>query len=177
VRPATALTSVARHTIRAAAQHVRSPAEVLRWVHQAVLAYDPTTYCTACYGVLSVTADGRADRFEFALGGHAQPIFASAAGPTAPIGTPGTLLGMVPAPQFTNYTVELHGGDMLFLYTDGLTDAPAGEAVEADELVILVNDGRDGSPSELADRIRKVIDVRRPVGGGDDTALLIVKVS
>lgn len=173
---AAALTSVARHTIRAAAQHVTSPSEVLRWVHQAVLAYDPTTFCTACYGVMTVNADGHPERFEFALGGHAQPLLASSDGSVRSIGISGTLLGMVPAPTFADDVVELRSGDMLLLFTDGLTDAPAGEAMEVEELQLLLKEGRAGSPNELAERIRTLIDARRPVGGGDDTALLIVKV-
>ncbi|MCU1345583.1 MAG: Two component signal transduction histidine kinase, partial [Acidimicrobiia bacterium] len=122
---AAALTSVARHTIRAAAQHLTSPAKVLRWVHDAVLAFDPTTYCTACYGVLRLGPDGVPNRFEFALGGHAGPLLVSRDDDVPrSIGAPGTLLGMISDPVIVDSVVDLHPGDMLFLYTDGFTDAP-----------------------------------------------------
>ncbi|MCU1346691.1 MAG: Magnesium or manganese-dependent protein phosphatase, partial [Acidimicrobiia bacterium] len=175
---AAALTSVARHTIRAAAQHVDSPAGVLRWVHEAVLAFDPTTYCTACFGVLRLGPDGVPDRFEFALGGHAGPLLVSSDDDAPPrsIGVPGTLLGMISDPVIVDSVVDLHPGDMLFLYTDGFTDAPNGQALDLAELAALLADGRCSAPDQLADRIRLVLDHRRTVGAGDDTALMLVKV-
>ena len=45
---AAALTALTRHTIRAAARHVSSPAGVLRWAHEAIeAAHHGATYATA----------------------------------------------------------------------------------------------------------------------------------
>jgi serine phosphatase RsbU (regulator of sigma subunit) len=173
---AAALTGLVRHTIRAAARHTDSPAEVLQWVHQAVVAYDPSTFCTACYGVLSLRSDGGPLQFEFALGGHAQPLIASADGSVGPVGTSGSLLGMVVDPVITDVAVDLRPGDMLFLYTDGLTDTAPSRAVDVAELEKLVSDGRDDGPDAVASAIEAAMNGRRPVASGDDTALLIVKV-
>ena len=68
---AAALTGVIRNTIRAAARHLRSAEEVLRWTHEAILTYGSDTYCTACFAFLDVDDDGSA-RLELALGGHPQ---------------------------------------------------------------------------------------------------------
>jgi serine phosphatase RsbU (regulator of sigma subunit) len=63
----------------------------------------------------------------------------------------------------------------LVFYTDGLTDAPAQQAVTVDELSTLLQlDGQQ--PIEgLADSIRALKRGRRPLGSGDDTALVILR--
>lgn len=41
------------------------------------------------------------------------------------VGEPGTLLGYVPDANFTETHISLLGGEILMLYTDGLTEAAA----------------------------------------------------
>ena len=56
----------------------------------------------------------------------------SAPGPLAPgqapttIGPPGLLLGMTGAARWEQSEIELHAGDTLLFYTDGVTDTPSG---------------------------------------------------
>jgi serine phosphatase RsbU (regulator of sigma subunit) len=79
-------------------------------------------------------------------------------------------------PSLVTSTVDLHPGDTLVFYTDGLTDAPADQAVSVEELTSLL-EHQGGQPIEqLADSIRAVKRHRRPLGSGDDTALLIIRL-
>ena len=61
------------------------------------------------------------------------------------------------------------------MYTDGLTDAPADQAVTVEELTALLEDDGDQPIEDLADSIRALKRHRRPLGSGDDTALLILR--
>jgi serine phosphatase RsbU (regulator of sigma subunit) len=170
---AAALTGVTRHTIRAAARHLRSPAEVLWWTHEAIRGFGAATYCTVCFAYLTVN-DGRVT-FEVAVGGHPLPVRCRANGVVETIGVPGTVLGLL-EPKLTSATTELDDGDTVVLYTDGITDAPPGEAVPIEELFDVVRAHRDNDPEELADAIRVSIEAHRPIGRGDDTALLVLRV-
>lgn len=170
---AAALTGLARHTIRAAARHGNSASEVLRAVHTALSDQIPPTFCTACF--LYVRPDGATGHtITISLGGHPQPILRHRDGSVTMLGTAGTLLGMI-EPELHDATVSVGPGDLLLLYTDGLTDAPGEQAVPIEEVIdLLAMDGHD-SVEHLADEIRVLKRTRRPSGSADDTALLVIR--
>lgn len=59
------------------------------------------------------------------LAGHPSPILLSPDGVVETVGEPGTLLGYVPDALFVEQPISLLGGEILMLYTDGLTEAAA----------------------------------------------------
>jgi Stage II sporulation protein E (SpoIIE) len=170
---AAALTGLARHTLRAAARHPGTPVDVLRAVHQAMRDHRPATFCTACFAYIYPT-DGASFRVELSLGGHPQPLLHHRSGAVESVGALGMLLGMM-EPTLSTTVLELEPGETLVFYTDGLTDAPAEEAVSEEELATLLTLEGDRPIEELADSIRALKRGRRPQGSGDDTALLIVR--
>ncbi len=170
---AAALTGLARHTLRDAARHSTSPVEVLKAVHQALRDHSPPTFCTACFAFITPRADG-SNRIELSLGGHPQPLLRRADGSVEPVGQRGTLLGMI-EPDLSTTVVELRHGDLFLLYTDGLTDAPSSQAVSVEELTAVLEMAGNQPIEQLADGIRVLKRRRRPLGSGDDTALLIVR--
>jgi serine phosphatase RsbU (regulator of sigma subunit) len=62
------------------------------------------------------------------------------------------------------------------LFTDGLTDSPQNTAVTMAEVESLHASAPSRTPDEIADGIQRLIEARRPLGSGDDTALLIIRV-
>ena len=170
---AAALTGLARHTLRAAARHSSSPAEVLRAVHEALHEHQPVTFCTACFAFLT-PLDGGRYRIEMSLGGHPQPLLRRGDGAVEAVGTIGMLLGMLD-PTLSTATIDVNPGDTLVLYTDGLTDAPANKAVSVDELSSLLRSDGEQPIEQLADSIRALKRGRRPQGSDDDTAILILR--
>jgi serine phosphatase RsbU (regulator of sigma subunit) len=169
---AAALTGVTRHTIRAAARHLESPADVLGWTYEAISAYSGETYATVCFAFLSID-DARAE-LDIALGGHPGPLLWRADGSVEVLGTSGTVLGLV-EPHVTRQRYELRRGDTVVFYTDGITDAPSGQALSLDELQEAVRGSAASSPDAMADAIRASVERRRPGGSGDDTAMLIIQ--
>ncbi len=171
---AAALTGVTRHTIRVAARHLVSPADVLRWTYEAIDAYDAETYATVCFAFL-VLDDGRAE-LDVALGGHPGPLVCRADGTVEALGTEGTVLGLI-EPRVTRTRHPLHPGDTVVFYTDGVTDAAGDQAMTLAELRDTIRQSAGASPGETADNIRASVERRRPGGSMDDTALLIVHLA
>ena len=170
---AAALTGLARHTLRAAARNSTSPTEVLLAVHQALRDHRPATFCTACFAYIAHHGTDSL-RVQLSLGGHPQPLLRHRDGRVESVGTLGTLLGMI-EPTVATTVVDLEPGDTFVFYTDGLTDAPAEGAVSVEELAALLTIEGDQPIEQLADTIRALKRARRPLGSGDDTALLILR--
>lgn len=196
---AAVVSSLARHTARAAALHVPDPRDVLRWVHEAVSSEREGRSCTVAYGVIEVAGDdeptgaGGGARIALALGGHPQPLLVRSPGHRSgsgsrreaegaerargivAIGRPGTLLGMV-EPSFHLEEVELAPGDLLAFYTDGITDAPRGRGLDVEELGRLLVEHREQELDELGARVKAALDERRGPVAFDDTALLLLRI-
>jgi len=111
---------------------------------------------------------------KIAAGGHPLPVVVSG-GKARFVGTPGSLLGVVAAPNFVEDDVVLEPGDWLVLYTDGVTDEPGPAALDADELLALLEETVHGSADDTAERLERAllqrcVNVRR-----DDIALILVR--
>ncbi len=117
---AAVLASVARYTVRAEAIKARDAVAVLFRLHEALLRYQPGTFCTAVFAVIE-RVDGRF-RIAFASGGHPAPIHRHHER-TEAIVIGGSIVGMINNPHFTSATVTLEPGDLVVLYSDGVTEA------------------------------------------------------
>ncbi|MGH3209238.1 MAG: PP2C family protein-serine/threonine phosphatase, partial [Trebonia sp.] len=122
---AAVVTALARYTVRAEALHVSSPAAVLTGLHQALLTYYPQTFITVLYLLLDPVQEGH--RLTMATGGHPLPLCRRADGRVETLGRPGSFLGMEEAAMVTESTAVLNPGDMVVLYTDGVTEAHTGD--------------------------------------------------
>lgn len=94
--------------------------------------------------------------------------------PVVPAGPPGALLGVFPAPEPHATTVELRPGDLLLLYTDGLTDHRGPRGLTEDRLVELLST-RPALAEQLASHVEAVL-TRTASHADDDTAFLVVRV-
>jgi sigma-B regulation protein RsbU (phosphoserine phosphatase) len=123
---AAVVTALARYTVRAEALHVSSPAAVLTGLHQALLTYYPQTFITVLYLLLEQVNEGT--RLTMATGGHPLPLCRRADGSIETLGRPGSFLGMEETASVSEATATLNPGDMVVLYTDGVTEAHEGDA-------------------------------------------------
>jgi serine phosphatase RsbU (regulator of sigma subunit) len=169
---AAALTGLARHNVRAAARHTKTIVEPLSWLHEAMLDTPGPEYCTALYGTLQ-RVDGGV-RFSFASGGHPLPLRVRHDGTVIRLGAPGTALGLIPNVRFAVTTEQLESGDLLVLYTDGVTDTreePLDDAGVQALFASCVADDLEGIAANVARRLR-AIRARQE----DDIALLLIRV-
>jgi phosphoserine phosphatase RsbU/P len=122
---AAVVTALARYTVRAEALHVSSPAAVLAGLHRALLSYYPETFCTVLFLLLDPVPEGH--RLTMATGGHPLPLCRRADGRVETLGRPGRFLGMEETPNVSESAAVLSPGDMMALYTDGVTEAHDGD--------------------------------------------------
>jgi serine phosphatase RsbU (regulator of sigma subunit)/PAS domain-containing protein len=121
---AAAVTALARYTIRTAAARRRSPAAILSWLNADMSRADLAgRFCTVACVHLDISRP--AIRATVACGGHPPPLLRRADGAVEDLGVPGTLLGLVRDPHLEDARAELHAGDALVLFTDGITEARA----------------------------------------------------
>ena len=171
-----ALTSIARHTVRAAARHGQDHTEVMDWLNEAVLKSDRDLFCTACYATVSRNEDrdGEGWSLRVVSAGHPLPIVVTA-GHAATVGRPGTLLGVFESISTSVGAVTLGPGDVVVFYTDGITDLPPPWGITADRLRALVAPlHAKGSAQGVADGIRTEYVRRVPEAHRDDDAALVV---
>ncbi|HEY1653792.1 MAG TPA: SpoIIE family protein phosphatase [Candidatus Tumulicola sp.] len=115
---AAAIMSKMRHAMGMAPMHQHDPARVLDAAEWFLRKRYPDAIVTAFVGVVS--PDRRSLRFAGA--GHPRPILRRA-GALAELGTDGLPLGLRHlAPPEQSHSIDLQDGDVLTLYTDGLTE-------------------------------------------------------
>jgi PAS domain S-box-containing protein len=117
---AAALTSLVRHTLRAAAEFRESPAELLSFVDATLKKRPSLSVCTA----LCVALAG--DSATIAAGGHPLPLYLTGDG-VRELGAHGPLLGAFPGARWRDATTTLAPGSTLLAYTDGITEARDGQ--------------------------------------------------
>jgi sigma-B regulation protein RsbU (phosphoserine phosphatase) len=145
--PASLLMAICRTNLHQIAPRHASPARVLTELNCALSAdIENGLYVTMLYAVID-TASGTVT---FARAGHELPLFAridNVSGAFLPsfVGSEGMPLGMVPDELFATVIVDhiepFNPGDVLVLYTDGVTEAPN-------------EDDKEFSGARLADAVR-----------------------
>jgi serine phosphatase RsbU (regulator of sigma subunit) len=117
-------------------------------------------------------------RLSFTNAGHNAPLIVRRDGTVEPLETGGLLLGVFPEACYQRGEVRLDPGDLLAMYTDGVTEAwsPEGDMFSEDRLVETLVRHRDQGATELHDRI--LAEVRTFQQGrppDDDLTLVLLK--
>jgi len=172
---AAAVTALARHTLRAAAAYEPRPGAVLALLHRALReARDDGRFCTVAYCDFELR-DGGA-RMVLACGGHPLPLVLRRSGAVEPVGRLGTLLGTDVEPVLHDVAVDLAAGDLVVLYTDGVTEVRSGqeERFGLRDLAGLLAGCEGMHPDGLAQRIEDAVLEAADGRPRDDIAVLVV---
>jgi serine phosphatase RsbU (regulator of sigma subunit) len=115
-------------------------------------------------------------RVVWADGGHPPAFVRHADGRMELLGPTGPLLGAIATAEYEERACDLGEGDLVVLYTDGVTEARRGNKFFGEER-LRESLTEDGSPQNVADRV--LGDVRRFVRGDirDDVAVLSVMLT
>jgi serine phosphatase RsbU (regulator of sigma subunit) len=172
---AASVTALARHTLRAAAAYESRPSAVLGLLHRALReARDDGRFCTVAYCDLELRPRGA--RMVLSCGGHPLPLVLRQSGDVEPVGRLGTLLGTDVEPVLRDVAVELAPGELVVLYTDGVTEVRSAqeEVFGVHDLVALLRSCAGMHPDSVAQRIQDA--VLEAAGGRprDDIAVLVV---
>ncbi|WP_411104305.1 SpoIIE family protein phosphatase [Streptomyces sp. cmx-4-9] len=174
---AAALTGLVRHTARAARRWNPDPRSALQAVNTAILADSPANrFCTAAYAELDMTTTPV--RLRLALGGHPHPLLRRADGTIVPLGRAGTFLGILADPVLHTTEDELHPGDLLLMYTDGVTERRSGSAMLGEQGVRDVLAGtRHSSAADTVTALEHAVTAYASTPPGDDFAVIALRIS
>ncbi|MGN6187598.1 MAG: PP2C family protein-serine/threonine phosphatase, partial [Conexibacter sp.] len=173
---AAALTALTRYTTRAAAMHAHEPYAILAQLNEAMLRTG-TDHRFATAFLVRVEPRERHSAVRCASAGHPCALLLRADGAVETLGGPGHPLGIRPAPTFHVAQAELHPGDTLLLYSDGLLDASAPRrSLEPEELgQLLASCDRSEPDALLAELERRVVERCGGAPQRDDVALLALQ--
>lgn len=173
---AAAMTGLARHTIRAAAMQTRKPTRVLAMLNEAMIQSSPNNrFLTVAYSRLR-PAQQRL-HLTVACGGHPLPLIIRGDGVVEAAGRPGTLIGLFPDAEAHERPVDLHPGDAVVFYTDGVTEArsKSGTYGEARLRALLKSCAGLGA-GEILRAIKGSIEDYQEGALRDDVALIVVRM-
>ncbi|MEV7673089.1 GAF domain-containing SpoIIE family protein phosphatase [Streptomyces sp. NPDC088752] len=177
------VSSMARYTVRADAGEADSPADLLGRLNTALLAQGAARFLTAVCTVFEPSPGGLSG--VIALAGHPPALIRRADGRVEPLGTPGTLLGVMDAVHLTDVPFDLAPGDLLLLYTDGATEARSRPGTAPEEARAIFDEedlGAALAASHALDaaatvtHLTTVLDAHHGGWASDDTALLALRV-
>ncbi len=131
-------------------------------------------FVTAVYGVL----DTRNRVFTFSNAGHNPPFVLRKSGEVEFLTDGGLILGIMPDRDYQERPLHIGTGDILVLYTDGVTDSEneKGDQFGTERLVELVRLNKRLPAREIRTRIVTAIDqFRTGDGQPDDLTLVVIK--
>lgn len=172
---AAALTGFIRHTTIAYAREATNPAEVLVQVNQAMLDQDfEGRFATTI--LVHVVLRGSVCECTIATAGHPAGLVRRSGGAVEELGDHGTLLGVFRDPVIPEVSTVLKPGDVLALYTDGLSEARAPDrTVTVAEMSERLRQSSMGVAQDAIDALLELVELDDTVR--DDIAILAVRVA
>jgi sigma-B regulation protein RsbU (phosphoserine phosphatase) len=168
--------AVTRTLFLTESRRIIEPVEVVRSVHNNLMESAASEmFVTAIYGVL----EPETGLFRYVRGGHDYPLWVHANGETQFLGGNGRFLGMWPDPPIEEQQITLETGDVLVIYSDGVTDMANrdSEPFGKDHLASVVKNTRAYDAEHIAQQIYDAVARHRgPAEAFDDFTLLTVRV-
>ena len=173
---AAAMTAAARHAIRALAHVHDSPGEVLAAANEVLLAGDYDERFVSVKLAFIERGEGRV-WVRLAGAGHPGPAVVRADGRVEVLEGDGLPLGLFGGAEPSHQELELDEGDLLFLYTDGVTEARNADQEYFDERLtdaLAATAGRSAAHTVRA--VQELVTAFSDDELLDDVTILAVKV-
>jgi sigma-B regulation protein RsbU (phosphoserine phosphatase) len=172
---AAVVTALARYTCRAAAVEHDDPGRVLTIVNEILLRHTGRRHCTAALARLR-RVNG-AWTITISLAGHPAALVRSGdASEPVEFGRFGSLLGVFAEPVFYLESRSLQAGDVVVLYTDGVTEARREQHMFGEHRLHRLVKHADGSAQKIADVILDEVLRYQRDDPHDDIAVVVVRV-
>lgn len=167
------LMAIANVSLKTALDFDSQPRAVLSLLNRALeRTGDRRSFMTLFYGKL----DPPTGTFAYASAGHPFPLIRRSDGAIEEIGSGGLPLGIRSELPIAPSQAELHSGDLLLLYSDGLPEAtsPSGDAFGYERLQQILAQG--GSAQQVHDRLLAAVDAHRKSEGlRDDLTIVAIE--
>jgi sigma-B regulation protein RsbU (phosphoserine phosphatase) len=170
---AAVVTALARNTLRATTIDHASPAACLRSLNEVMRHYGADRFCTIV--MLRMREIDGEWTGTVASGGHDLPLLRSTTGEVRRVGRYGSLLGVLDAPDLHDEAFRVRPGELLLLFTDGLTEGRRGrELYGHDRVWSMISRAHDSAGSLAQDLLRDVIEFQDGPTS-DDIAMLVLR--
>ena len=156
--PAALFMMITKTLLKNEAQSGASPKSVLESVNNQLLENNEAgMFVTVWFGLYEISTG----KLTAANAGHEYPALKRADGSFALFKDKhGFVMAGMEDVTYSEYTMELHAGDVLFVYTDGVAEATDGndKLYGAERMVAALNQKKDGDARELCETVRADID-------------------
>ncbi len=175
--PAALMMAQIQAIIRSEISNGHSISDMLKNINkQIATSSSAEKYVTLFYAEL----DAATSTFTYSNAGHNYPLLVRKNGQMEMLIAGGPVIGAFPNLEFTSTAVKLESDDLLFLFTDGLSEAMNSDDQEygEDRIRQFVTDRRSFDPHTLVDSILE--DVRKfdpSVPPQDDTTIIAIKMN
>jgi PAS domain S-box-containing protein len=176
---AAALTSLARHTLWAGTLRETGLVEGLELLNRALLGPSGagSRFCTVVVARVCPSDAGGAE-IRLSNAGHPPPLILRDGGAVEPVAGHGMLVGAVPDPVFEEQTLRLDPGDVLLLYTDGVTEVRTSDPRLGERRLVETLEGSRGvSAEEIVRRAEEAAVAIQDGEPRDDMALLALRAA
>ncbi|MDX6481986.1 MAG: phosphoserine phosphatase RsbU/P [Gaiellaceae bacterium] len=171
--PAAMVMAATRSVLRASAQRVVSPGEVLSRVNELMCPDMPAKMFVTClYGVLEPSTG----RFRFANAGHNLPYVRTAEG-TIELRATGMPLGLLPGIVYEETEAVLEPGQVMLLHSDGVAEAHSAESEMFGFPRLLDVVGSRQDKAEVIDRVLTELDRFTPQGWEQEDDITLVALT
>jgi sigma-B regulation protein RsbU (phosphoserine phosphatase) len=170
---AAVITALVRHTLRALSVQQADPSAVLRSLNEVLLAKGTERFCTVVLARLRL--EGGAWWATLASGGHPLPLRRSGAGDLRPVGAHGSLVGVLPEVVFHDTRFRLDPGDLLVMYTDGVTEGRSGDEFYGEQRLLRSVVEHHGAVKPAEEILGDVLEFQQG-SARDDIAVVAVRV-
>src|SRR5579864_38612 len=159
--------------VRAFAAEYFPPSRVCAQINSVLFTNTASDkFVTLFYGVL----DARTRSLQYTNAGHPRPLIVHSSGKTTRLENGGALLGVFPNWAYEDSIVELEPGDLLLLFTDGITEAtaPGGEEFGEERLIAATTIPHQRTLEDLQSHVLSQVKDFCQSQMADDATLLMV---
>ncbi len=135
---------------------------------------DPSKFATFFYAILDIQKNCLC----YCNAGHNYPLLFHKDGSHNLLDTGGIILGGISDYPFEDNTIQLLEGDLLFLYSDGVSEAMSLDEEEfgEDELIDIIKNNRNLTSNELLEKVKSAIKLHASgATQSDDITIVIIK--
>lgn len=169
------VTSLARHTLRAVVIGMHAPSQALSALNKVLLDQGGDRFCTVVMARLRRRPDG-AWRATIGSGGHPAALLVRPSEPARPVGGTGPLVGVLDLVTFEDRDVDLRPGDVLTMFTDGVTEARRNKEMYGDaRLRACVERSAESAAAVVGSVLEDVVDFQHD-DLRDDVAVVALRV-
>jgi len=172
---AAAVTGLVRHALHASGRNNRNPKAMLQFANSMLCEEEDRSVERFCTAAVAVVRPGKSTRVAYAAAGHPPALVRRSDGRVEELPTSGLTLGVMDEVGGRGQRVALDEGDLMVMYTDGLTEArnDSGDFYGEERLAAVVGATSASGAHGLLEEL--VADLRSFTGGrlGDDLGLVV----